>query len=350
MVINDVKVSIVIPVYNVKKYLNECVGSVIEQTYEQIEIILVDDGSTDGSGYICDELALRDKRIVVVHKENSGVVDARNVGIQYATGEYCIFVDGDDWISPDFVEKMVDTFSEFNPDMVCCGFVRTEGKDSPYCINVQSDFSVGFYIGQRFLNEIVPYILAGRNGKVFPTTLWGKAYKTELCKSVLPRVASELKYSEDGCAVVLCLSVCNSIYITDKCLYFYRDNPYSLTANKKGKPLNTPFLLKKCWEEYLNLDCYDYKDQLSRRLFMEIFFLVQSHLNSNNSYSIIVRSIKEFLASSLVSEIINNCEFSESKKWAVVRSMLKYRLVFPIYVYSRYTLLRNMKKSERKNV
>lgn len=344
--INDARVSIIIPVYNVKKYLIECVYSVIEQTYEQLEIILVDDGSTDGSGEICDELAIRDERIIALHKSNSGVVDSRNLGLQFATGIYCVFVDGDDWISPNFVEKMVSIFVEFNPDVVCCGFVRTDNKESLYMKNIRPNFSVGYYSGQQFLDEITPYILAGNNGKIFPNTLWGKAYRTELCKSVLPKVSPDLKYSEDGCAIALCLSICSSIYITDECLYFYRDNPFSLTANKKGKPLNTPLLLKKCWEKYLDLDCCDYKEQLYRRLFIEIFFLVQSHLNSNNRYQNIIRDIRGFLASSWVLEIINKCEFSGSQKWTIVKSLLKHKLIFPIYVYSRYALFRN--KQDRK--
>ncbi|OUQ56652.1 hypothetical protein B5E58_10530, partial [Tyzzerella sp. An114] len=92
------KISVIVPIYNVEKYLNRCVDSIINQTYKNLEIILVDDGSPDNCGKICDEYAKKDNRIKVVHKENGGVSSARNVGLNIATGDYIGFVDGDDWI------------------------------------------------------------------------------------------------------------------------------------------------------------------------------------------------------------------------------------------------------------
>ena len=101
------KVSIIVPVYNVEKYLDECVKSILAQTYSNIEIVLVDDGSKDTSGSMCDEYKKHDDRIVVVHKENGGLSSARNAGMENASGDYYIFVDSDDTISPDMVEEMV---------------------------------------------------------------------------------------------------------------------------------------------------------------------------------------------------------------------------------------------------
>ena len=112
------KISIVIPVYNVKPYLERCVSSVLCQTFKDLEIILVDDGSIDGSGALCDELANRDVRIRVIHQENKGVVEARNTGIDNATGEYIIFVDSDDyWLFDDGLQTLVDN-CELQTDMV----------------------------------------------------------------------------------------------------------------------------------------------------------------------------------------------------------------------------------------
>ncbi len=102
-------VSVIIPVYNVKKYLEKSVGSVTSQTYKELEILLVDDGSTDGSGEICDKLADMDSRIAVVHKKNGGLSDARNVGLDIATGDYILFVDSDDTVNPELIERCVKT-------------------------------------------------------------------------------------------------------------------------------------------------------------------------------------------------------------------------------------------------
>ena len=100
-------VSVIIPVYNVMPYIVQCLDSVQKQTYEKLEIILINDGSNDGSETFCNEIKKLDPRIVVIHKENGGVVSARNAGIRFAHGKYIVFVDGDDWIEPDYYEKMV---------------------------------------------------------------------------------------------------------------------------------------------------------------------------------------------------------------------------------------------------
>ena len=129
---NGIKVSIIVPVYNVEKYLEKCLDSIVKQTYENIEIILVDDGSTDKSGTILDQYAEMDNRISVIHKKNEGVSTARNTGIEAARGEYICFADADDYLMPDYVEYLltlavdknadiamtVDMFTTFHPDQI----------------------------------------------------------------------------------------------------------------------------------------------------------------------------------------------------------------------------------------
>lgn len=119
-------VSLIVPVYNVEPYLRRCLSSIISQTYKNLEIIIVDDGSTDNSGLICDEYALSDKRIKVIHKENGGLSSARNVGLGIATGEYIGFVDSDDYIDLSFVEKMMANNNGY--DMIMCRFCIEEGS------------------------------------------------------------------------------------------------------------------------------------------------------------------------------------------------------------------------------
>ena len=113
-------VSIIVPVYNVKKYLPKCVDSLVNQSFKDIEIILVDDGSTDGSGDVCDQYTVIDKRVKVIHQENSGQGSARNRGLDIAKGEWIGFVDADDWLDEDYYEKMVTSAKENDADMACC--------------------------------------------------------------------------------------------------------------------------------------------------------------------------------------------------------------------------------------
>lgn len=115
------KISVIIPIYNVEPYLRQCLDSVVNQTYQNIEIILVDDGSTDNCGAICDEYAQKDDRIVVIHRKNGGVSAARNDGIDRATGEWVAFVDPDDWLDVNFYECLFDAMRDQNIDILCSG-------------------------------------------------------------------------------------------------------------------------------------------------------------------------------------------------------------------------------------
>ncbi len=130
---DNVLVSVIVPVYNVEKYLEECVNSLTSQTYSNLEILLIDDGSTDGSGNICDSLAKEDARIRVFHLQNGGVSNARNFGIENAKGEYLSFVDSDDWVDLDMYEKMVQKIQ-----LKSC-----EEVDAVFCMFAYEHFSGG---------------------------------------------------------------------------------------------------------------------------------------------------------------------------------------------------------------
>ena len=119
---NEELISIIVPVYNVEAYIHQCIKSIIEQSYKNLEIILVDDGSKDKSGKICDDYARKDKRIKVIHKKNGGLSDSRNAGITVATGKYIAFVDSDDWIEKNMYEKMYNECEKFGADICICGF------------------------------------------------------------------------------------------------------------------------------------------------------------------------------------------------------------------------------------
>ena len=116
------KLSVIVAVYNIESYLEKCVRSILAQTYRNLEIILVDDGATDGSGILCDRFAKEDARIVVIHKENGGLSDARNAGIEMATGVFLAFVDGDDWIDPDMYECMINELNQHQADVAICRY------------------------------------------------------------------------------------------------------------------------------------------------------------------------------------------------------------------------------------
>ena len=117
-------ISVIVPIHNVKEFMKKCIESIIKQSYTNLEIILVDDGSTDGSEKICDEYAVKDSRIKVIHKSNGGLVSARKAGIQVATGDYAAYVDGDDWLEEEAYEKLLDLVGTNLPDIIGYGMVE----------------------------------------------------------------------------------------------------------------------------------------------------------------------------------------------------------------------------------
>ena len=233
--------SIIVPVYNTETYLKKCIESILNQTYKNIEIVLVTDGSTDTSGEICDDFAKHDARIKVIHKKNSGVVDARKIGVQHATGDYCTCIDSDDWISNIYVEKMIDIVVDKTPDIICCGIARvidTQTNEIPL------NFKEGYYLREKIISDIIPWAFSYKKEKAFPINTVAKVYTTNLCRKILAIPESGMVFSEDFCSIVVGLYKCNSLYITKECLYYYRYNPNSV-CNGKNQALGHSFVDRK---------------------------------------------------------------------------------------------------------
>lgn len=165
-------VSIIVPIYKVEPYLRRCLDSIVNQTYTKLEIILVDDGSPDGCPQICDEYAAKDKRIIVIHKENGGLSDARNAGLDICKGEYVSFVDSDDWVAEDFVNVLINVIKRENADIAIGNFEKVFNEklyknQSPN----ESNCSIEIFDGKDAFRQ-----LFGKNGVSFVVS-WGKLYK-----------------------------------------------------------------------------------------------------------------------------------------------------------------------------
>ena len=132
-------ISVIVPVYNVEKYIAACVDSILAQTYTNLEILLVDDGSTDSSGALCDEYARRDVRVRVIHQENGGLSDARNTGMQSAQGTYFAFVDSDDFIAGDYIAYLYGMIEKHHAQIAVCGYQKVYPGDENSCYGTQTD-------------------------------------------------------------------------------------------------------------------------------------------------------------------------------------------------------------------
>ena len=215
-------ISVIIPVYNLEKYLVRCIESIIGQTYKNLEIILIDDGSTDTSGEICDRYAKKDIRIQVIHKKNGGLVSARNAGLEAAAGEYVGFVDGDDYVEPDMFEQMYKKVLEYPYDIVMCDVSCRYPNKSLEIKSGMTDDKKSMGLQDR--KEIILSSYA---------VVWNQIYKKELITEDKFFV-KDLWY-EDVLFIYKLFPYINSVGVVNKKLYNYvqRQNSITYTYNDK---------------------------------------------------------------------------------------------------------------------
>lgn len=217
-------VSIIVPVYNSQEFIEECINSIINQTYRKLEIILVDDGSADNSLQICNDIAQTDNRIIVLSQSNKGVVNARRNGVRRATGKYIMFVDSDDYVDSDYVEDMMKISKE--NELVTSG-ISIGSKKVYDCIKV------GGYEVAGYSPVVKNMIYAQDNiSRGILSSINAKRFETGLTKKIFEGLDEEIYYGEDGEFVYKYIINCKKVYITNKCNYNYRMNSLSVTHNK----------------------------------------------------------------------------------------------------------------------
>lgn len=222
---NDL-VSIIVPIYNVEKYLNRCIESIVRQKYKCLEIILVDDGSPDQCPHICDEWCKKDSRIRVIHKSNGGLSDARNAGVSIATGEYIAFVDSDDWIHELYVEQLYRAVKEYNVGISACDvrWVHTEIHN-----NISSNPVVQVYETEQALNTLI-------NGKIFRAVVWNKLYHRDLLYGEQFEIG---RYHEDEFFTYRILGKVQKMAFINEELYYYFQREGSIMNSISYKHLDS---------------------------------------------------------------------------------------------------------------
>lgn len=232
-------VSVVVPVYNVEKYINKCIDSIINQTYKNLEIFLIDDGSTDNSGRICDECAEKDERINVIHKKNGGVSSARNFGIQEASGKWITFIDSDDWVEKNFCERLINEAKKNDADVALCAYNRvTDSKFEK--INANSKI-VACDRKEYLINTLNP-----QTGFGFCHM---KLYKHNVIKDI--RFDTDLKVGEDALFnEKISRNLSKAIYVGES-LYNYRINESSVVRRYDEKYVEKYLKAIKTTKEYI---------------------------------------------------------------------------------------------------
>ncbi len=223
-------ISVIIPVYNVEKYLRRCLDSVIAQTYQKLEIICVDDGSIDDSGKICDQYAVRDARIKVIHQENQGLSAARNRGLDAAEGEYIAFVDSDDYILEDMYKKMLDKLLNYNVDLCVCQW-QYEFSDGRQVVK-RKNIDPTIY-GRKASLEFARFLYMGNYENGVVVAAWNKLYRRVLLDKI--RFEGRIHEDEAFCGRIMAKNI--SVYVMEEQFYVYAQNGDSLT--------NKPFSANK---------------------------------------------------------------------------------------------------------
>ena len=215
-------VSIIVPVYNAEKFLNRCVDSILGQEYRDFELILVDDGSRDMSGSICDAYAKTDERVVVIHKENSGVSDTRNQGIERAKGTYLQFVDSDDWLTPDATKLIVRAAEEHGCDMVISDFYRVVGDMVSRKGDIESDCVIDREEFASFMME--------NPADYYYGVLWNKLYRRDLVNRFGIRMDAEISWCEDFMFNLEYIRHARRFYALHTPIYYYVKTKGSLAS------------------------------------------------------------------------------------------------------------------------
>lgn len=238
MVADSILVSVIVNIYNEEAYLSECIESILNQTYKNIEIILVDDGSSDSSPLICKEYAKKDARIRVVCQANGGLVSARKAGLRESAGEYVAYVDGDDWVEPEMYEDMIAHAVRHGADIVASG--HKEEMDGQVVEVLQNTVPCGVYSGGRVVNDIYATMLYSGKFSQFGifTFLWNKLFRRPVLFENQMSVDGRIFIGEDAACVYPCLLDSKVVCVTDSAHYHYRQRVNSSVKTRGDSQLD----------------------------------------------------------------------------------------------------------------
>lgn len=275
-------VSIIVPVYRVEKYLRQCIESLINQTYKNIEIILVDDGSPDSCGRICDEYAQKDKRVIVIHQKNGGPQKARAIGVNCARGIYITFVDGDDYVQENMCQDIYKELLRREADIIITGSTHL-GFDGVKLY--REKIASGYYEKEQLIDVVHRTMMA--HGKSFQRdispSLWSKWFKKEILQQVFPRIDSRITVAQDVPCTYFSILLANSVLVCENMYHYqYRYNIESGSRRYKSNwAENVEYLCEQLDEIYSWGDYCYLKDSFA----LEKFWAFYSKANREFQFS-----------------------------------------------------------------
>ncbi|MBB5333544.1 glycosyltransferase family 2 protein [Chryseobacterium koreense] len=330
--------SVIVPVYNVEQYLQQCIDSIVNQTFSDLEILLVDDGSTDGSLSICEGYAARDSRIRVIHQQNGGVSSARNTGIKQATGDYITFVDADDWLDKDMYLQMQKAVN-IHPgvEVVMCDFINVQNNIE---VKVSSHLPEGLYFKNDIIQDIYPTLLVTEDfGRLPIVSACTCLFNRTFLLNERIRFDVSLRYSEDYLFMAEVMVNANSFfYHKENFLYFYRQYEESRSKKYQNGWWQSLLLLNSKLKSLLADSAeFDFTRQLKLQLIHSSLFLSSAIFeNENLSYKKKIVLLKQLFNDEALTTAFNNLVFDQqSFTLKIVLFLMKNRVAVSYLLYRK---------------
>lgn len=340
----NIKFSVVLSIYNVEKYLNRCLDSIINQTYKNLEIILVDDGSPDNCPQICDDLAKEDSRIKVIHKENAGLGEARNSGLDVATGDFVAFFDSDDYIDKKLFEELYRVIINENPDLIEFGHHDVDRQG-----NITKTFipktPLEKYEGEEVLSKFLPELICTdpKTGTASDLLMsaWSCLYRRQLLVECNFHFVSEREYiSEDVYSLMKLMPNVHSVSVVQKAYYYYCENDQSLTHAYNPKRFEKIVLFQQQLETLCASDIYsdEVRYRIKRPFLDNLLACIKIEVSciGEMGFKEIYCSIKKICNNQMVNDIIGtvpNVSFSKTR--GMIHFCIKHKMVFSTIVMIR---------------
>lgn len=328
-------ISVIIPIYNSEKYLNRCLESVINQSYTDLEIILVNDGSIDSSAKICDDYSGIDSRIKVVHKKNSGAASSRNAGIDLASGDYITFVDSDDYIELDMYEKMMGINRHHNCDVVMCDCYKEDGKSKSIFTH---DIRKGYYDKKKLYKEYFPTLLV-TNTVDYPATIsnWTCLFKKEIILNNEIRYKEGMRFSEDWLFGSQIMYFAESFYyMKGQYFYHYMMNDSSVTHTYYEDKWA---LMKQLYfaidDFFSSAKDYDFHKQIDLSLLFIVYHCIGNIKGSSHSKKVKTQNILKILNDQNVKNMLNRLKINSldiTWKLKIYTYIYKYKIKWLFYL------------------
>lgn len=331
------KISVIIPVYNVEKYLNRCIESILSQSLQDFEIILINDGSTDSSPEICNNYAKKDNRIKVIHKKNSRVAAARNDGMKVAKGEYISFVDSDDWIESNMYKIMYEKAKELEVDIIMCDYMK-RGKNTIY--TVSQPINGGFYNKERIEEELYPNLIMFEKIE-FPATISNCTclFKNDFIKRNNLYYDERIHYCEDSIFGSIAMYNANKFYyLKDNYLYNYFYNSNSTTTTYNKNKWDAYLLINNELEKYFKNKDYDFSRQIKINMLYFTLNMLSEIGRANYSFNEKRKFCSNIMNNKKVKNIFKDFNMPRvNKGLTLVSNLCKYRLswIYSLIFYKK---------------